>query len=251
MKRIINNLFSEFLPNYNILLLFAQFFWLVVFIVLKAPISYILTATLIIIVDIGICNSYVEKKKKEHSEDLKSLEKEYSNYISLVNKNIDDISKKIATRTKIELKILDENYYLFNLAKNLEMMKGYKASDKLNTFIEASCFMFAFVNSRKMIVKDKSKNIRVSAIEDGLNIYVALNTVLEIISEPTLYLKGESKTFNKIENMSVPSLTQDGDTLYTDIATSFLLSYNKADYSSIMHFANLLHLLYLYNKVSS
>lgn len=164
MKRIINNLFSEFLPNYNILLLFAQFFWLVVFIVLKAPISYILTATLIIIVDIGICNSYVEKKKKEYSEDLKSLEKEYSNYISLVNKNIDDISKKIATRTKIELKILDENYYLFNLAKNLEMMKGYKASDKLNTFIEASCFMFAFVNSRKIIVKDKSKNIRVSGV---------------------------------------------------------------------------------------
>ena len=45
--------------------------------------------------------------------------------------------------------------------------------------------MIYLKNSKKIIVKDKFKNIRISTIADILNIYVALNTILEIIYEPT------------------------------------------------------------------
>lgn len=241
MKRIINAIFSiELSTGYLIIILS--------YIIAQIVHNSISNLIIFILVSIAYTIIYSIYEVKRNKELLNNLDKEYTNYISLVDKYIKDATCKLST-TSLEYKVSNKNDYLITFSENLEMMKDYKDLDNYN-FIEASCFMFAFINSKKIIIQKNNTEKNVEIIEKAIKSEIAFNLVLEMLSEITIYSKEELDQFCEMQNI-ISRKSSDNKVIYIETLNSILLYQDKFNKTCIITFADLLKLFYKYDKFYS
>lgn len=192
------------------------------------------------------------KTKKQYEEyknqELQVLENKYKDYIDLVDKHV-----KLSLNNLDSTEFYSVNYanhdYLFYFKNSLEWVcKNRIAEGKPDSFIVATCLLFSLI--KLPIIAAKRNSIeKIHATLFKLNLYIAMNCVFEIISEPTTYYKDTDGNWIEEKHPKVDIVVPDGvirnTPLYNRILNAIYKDYESDKLTSIMQFANMLHLLYL------
>ena len=120
----------------------------------------------------------------------------------------------------------------------------------LNSFIEASCLMYALIYKTRVDFTIPKGEENVPDELTFINSRIALNSALKVIEKPItrrkdsfLEIGGEA---NPSANIFIPKGIDPNNTLYDAIIQILNIDVHT-DYSKILQFANMLHLIYLYS----
>lgn len=210
---------------------------------------------IIIIIGLSIAWYYyftdkiVEENKKQEERILKRKTK-YSYYISIVDSIVKDELSKIddsmVERFKVRTK--EDMDYLEWISINQMTICGKVYP--LNSFIEASCLMYALIYKTRVDFTIPKGEENVPDELTFINSRIALNSALKVIEKPItrrkdsfLEIGGEA---NPSANIFIPKGIDPNNTLYDAIIKILNIDIHT-DYSKILQFANMLHLIYLYS----
>lgn len=187
-----------------------------------------------------------EKEDKEKEQRIKELEKKYSNYVSIVNRKSKRLSENLQQyypNADISKEPIG-HHYLIAFDKYISKFK------KQDTFTIAACLMYCLTKN-KMIVCCNSKEYNDDiglGLATAANCELALVVALELISEPITFEKSSTGEFvekkHPKKHIVIPNGIIKDYSLYENIAYSLYMNTNDY-YNSIIHFSNLLQLIYL------
>lgn len=136
-----------------------------------------------------------QKREEKKKQQLLELNKKYSSYIKIV----DDISKELfgkidtnSNRLNYEVKLEDDLNYLNRFEKYLEDVSINFILGPPDSFIIASCLMFALIDSKRVSFKvNEETPDQILKVNYNIAIGVALN----LISAPLVYKQDEKGNF--------------------------------------------------------
>lgn len=179
------------------------------------------------------CEEENEKKR------LLELEKRYRYYVELVNIQVQETLKQFRDTFEIDT----SSKYLISFDDYRKWICRKRVTvGKPNSFIIASCLMYALVDQPIITAKETTKEIEI------INIEIAMNCAFKIIAEPTTYYEDNlilvEEKHSKV-SIIVPEGLNKNSNLYQEIISAIYRDGLKHKKTSIMQFANLLHLIYL------
>ena len=180
-------------------------------------------------------------------ERLLELQNKYTYYVDLVNKQVENTLNKLDNDV-LNLFSIDKNVkYLNSFSNYKDWICKHRIDGNPDSFIIASCLVFSIIDNPIFI---KKEDITIpKQIDFSINIDIAMNCALEIISEPITYFKDNEENWIEEQHPKVDIVIPDGiikDTnLYNEITNSIYWDYSPNHKTSIMQFSNLLHLIYL------
>lgn len=190
------------------------------------------------------------KDKKQRAEDkhkkLQELKTQNKYYIDLVDRHVKETSDMFNT-LNVDIDASLEYLISFSNKVNWICDSGIVVGTP-DSFIIATCLMYSLISHPVITVNKSEDSEYLQDFRFSINMHVAMSCVFEIISEPSTYFKDNDVWIEEKHpkvNISVPNGLIKNSELYQRILNSIYrdeLSHNR---TSIMQFANLLHLIYL------
>ena len=136
--------------------------------------------------------------------------------------------------------------YLISFSNQLNWCNKLVA--KPNSFIIATCLMYSLISQPIIMVKESKDNNPLETISFNINMDAIMASVFEIISEPKTYFEENGiwveEKHPKV-NISVPNGVIKNSKLHQRILFTLFWDEQHNNRTSILQFANLLHLIYL------
>ncbi len=181
---------------------------------------------------------------------LKKLESKYTNYISLVNEEYHNFIKTIDENLTELFKLTkkEENDFIITFNDNLNWVSKNTNNSKPDSFIIASCLMFAIIEKQLFFSTSHERSKSMRTFVTMANINIALNCALRLISKPTTYTKINNdcvENKNTQVDIAIPIGIIPNSDLRQRIVETIYNDYLQNRQTSIMQFSNLLHLIYL------
>lgn len=189
----------------------------------------------------------LKNEKKEKEDRIEELKKQNKYYINIVYKQIKEILSEIEVE-KIKIEIDTSCKYLIPFLENVEWVCNNRITGKADSFIIATCLMYSIID-HPIILMNKRDDEITKKIKIAINMEIAMNSALEIISEPITYIESNGKWVEEQHpkvNIVVPKGIIKNYELYYRIRNSIYNDDTRNNRISIMQFSNLLHLIYLY-----
>ena len=193
----------------------------------------------------------IDKEKAQKAEarenQLTKSEKSNKYYVDLVNKQLQETLDRFKKEFTFVYDTSQEYLICFN--DNKEWICQHRIVGKPDSFIIASCLMDSIMEHHLVILKGDEETAKLKDIEISINIDIAINCALEIISCPSTYYEESpgiwvEKKHSKVDIVVPKGLIKDGELFKRIVATIYCdeCVHNR---TSIMQFSNLLHLIYL------
>ena len=189
----------------------------------------------------------IKKKRiaKSKMRRLQKLEKKYSDLVlGEVQKTLDGLGNQLIE--SFGLSVSKNHDYIKVLASKLGRICNKKTGEKPDSFIVAACLMYSLIELP--MVTTNLENVEINNLVLCINIDIALNCALQLISQPITYYECDGKwreeKHSKVE-IVVPRGLIKNKSLYERIVKSIYKDYKLKKSSSILQFSNLLHLIYL------
>ena len=205
---------------------------------------------LVTIILFGIGPVYYIGSKHRELEDMRKriqeLEVQYKKYVDIVNVKV----KEILNKYNIDLEdvYIDKSFaYLISFSNKLEWVKNYRITGEPDSFIIASCLMYGIIGTDVIELKKHDEKTD-SDFKKRINIELAMNCALEIISEPITYYEGNGVWVGAKHPkviISIPKGLIKEEDLFHRIKKTIYTDDELDNRTSIMQFSNLLHLIYL------
>lgn len=176
-----------------------------------------------------------------------SLSDEYSKYIDIVDKKIEEISNSLIEDEELREKVYisKENGYIDEFSEYIEWITDKRIIGKPDSFIIASCLVYSLMYNPKIICDDVPKIILLP-----YNLQIALDCAFEIISEPITYYQNDSEEWIEEKHPKVKISVPDGiikkSPLEQRVCNALIRDEYPEEISFIIQFSNFLHLIYLY-----
>lgn len=195
-----------------------------------------------------------EMKKIEEIREkrLLDLKEKHYNYVkivdSVIEKNLNSVDNNL--KEKYNVKLVQDLNYLRIFEKHFANISKNYIIGLPDTFIEASCLMFALIDCKQISFKLQSNE---STELFKINYQIAFDVALILISCPTVYDLDEKMGKNYLSikydciDIHIPKGLISNDTFFDRFVNSIALNdlYNES--CSILSYANFFYLLYLYN----
>ena len=186
---------------------------------------------------------FLEKADKKHQEMqdrmVKKLKEENKYYVDLVNKQTEKTINELKDNTFINKDTSCENLISFNY--NKDWVCSNRITGKPDSFTIASCLLYSII-SKPLIHHTNTRD------NFNINLHIAMNCAFEIISEPITYFQDKG-TWVEEKHPKVDIAIPDGiiknSDLQSQIESAMYWDECANARTSIMQFANLLHLIYL------
>lgn len=257
--------FKKFLLNFKEIftLIFMYGFFLllltsVIVIVDKRSIAIsliIITITILyaIMVCLFIKKSYQKEKDEEEKrkkQKLQQLKQEYSDYIHLVDEQtVQTLSKLESISNNLKLSVTSQYNYLITFSKHLDWICKNRITGKPDSFIIATCLMYSLIRNPKIITEKSDYEIQeLERFMFSINLDIAINCALNLISEPITYYEENGKWIEEKHpkvTISIPKGIIKNSSLHQRMINAIYQDYHANKMTSIMEFSNLLHLIYL------
>lgn len=193
----------------------------------------------------------LEKQKAEAKEKrLLELEEQYKYYIDLVNTQVQEklnkIKKEFLSAFEINANLNLE--YLISFDDYKEWICRNRIIGKPDSFIIASCLIYSLIDHPIITIKETEEIAELETLKFIINLGIAMGCAFKIIAEPSTYYQDGifwvEEKHPKV-NIVVPSGLIKNSDLYQRIITAIYYDDVGDKRTSIMQFANLLHLIYL------
>lgn len=199
-----------------------------------------------------MCKSFdkEEKQKAEAKEKkLRKLEKQYKYYIDLVNHQVQKTLNQFKDKSLYAFCIDTSLEYLISFENNKDWICKTRIVGKPDIFIIASCLMYSIIDHPIITTKGTEDIAKLEDIKFSINLDIAMNCALQIISEPITYYEDSmgfwvEEKHSKV-NIVVPNGLIKNSELYQRIINTIYHDDLADNRTSIMQFSNLLHLIYL------
>lgn len=186
----------------------------------------------------------IEKEKKI----LEELKIQYSEYVELVDKKVKERLMQNISKENFESIINTNCEYLSSFSNKLDWVCKNRIVGKPDSFIVATCMMYSLIEKPKIrIIQSLDEETKKKLVY--VNIEIAINCALEIISEPKTYYKDTNGNWVEEKHPKVDIVVPNGlirdYKLYNRIRNAVYKDRYAHQTTSIMQFSNLLHLIYL------
>lgn len=187
-----------------------------------------------------------KEKEKNKNKRLQELKIQDKYYIELVNRQVEEILKKFKSE-EFEI-IVDKTFnYLISFSNNIDWTCKNRIVGKPDSFIIASCLLYSLINYPIITIKSNNDE-QLKIIESRINLIMAMNCALEIISEPITYIKNNEiwveEKHPKVNLIIPKGLIKDNE-LHKRILNTIYRDELANNRTSIMQLSNLFHLIYL------
>lgn len=214
-------------------------------------ISITIAYTLIVIF---LIEKLYRKEKEEEAErknqKLQQLKQQYRNYIHLVDEQtVQTLSKLENISNNLKLIMTPQSNYLITFSEHLDWVCKNRIAGKPDSFIIATCLMYSLIENPKIVTEKTDYEIQeVERLMFSINLDIAINCALKIISEPTTYYKENDEWIEEKHpkvTISIPKGIIKNSSLHQRMINAIYQDYHANKMTSIMEFSNLLHLIYL------
>lgn len=216
----------------------------------------IIPISIFIIYTIVVCKIMVSsydkeeiKKAEAKEKKLKELKKQYKSYIDLVNNQVQKTFNKFTNKLQIESVTDTSLEYLHSFENNKEWVCENRIVGKPDSFIVASCLMYSLIDHPILIINEDMPELK--NLKFRINLEIAINCAFKIISEPITYYEDNRGLWVEEKHPKVNVFPKGGienSELYERIQVTIYHDEINDNRTSIMQFANLLHLIYLNSR---
>lgn len=192
-----------------------------------------------------------EFQAKEHR--LQKLKNQYSDYISMVDKETQEILHNFSKELidELELVIDTKHDYLISFENKLDWICENRITGKPDSFIIATCLMYSLIEHPRITKTIRYDLPEVENMVFSMNLNIAINCAFEIISEPSTYYEDDNGKWVEEKHPKADIVVPDGlikdSRLHNRIINAIYRDYENKR-TSIMQFSNLLHLIYLNSR---
>lgn len=188
-----------------------------------------------------------EKQKKQLDEKrLLEVEERYKCYIDLVNVQVQKTLEKLGEEVFRAFDVNTSPEYLISFDDYKDWICESRVVNKLDSFIIASCLMYSIIDDPIITIKGNKRIAKLEELEFNINLDVAMNCALQIISEPTTYYDDHfAKVERKDQKVNASDWLNKNSDLYQRITEAIYYDELEDERTSIMQFSNLLRLIYL------
>lgn len=191
-------------------------------------------------------DKYFKQKEEAKNKRLQELKVQDKYYIDLVNKHVNEELNKFKDKSQ-NFNIDTSLEYLIYFSDEVDWISRNKSVEKPDSFILASCLMYSLLSRPVVTITSKDSEYVKSHIL-AINLYIAMNCVFEIISEPITYSKKNGVWVEEKHpkvNIGIQNGIIKNSDLYLKIFSTVYHDEFSKKRTSIMQFSNLLHLIYL------
>ena len=213
-------------------------------------IVFILVTAFLVIIGPIIRILIHKKELKDLENRIQHLKMKYIDYVDLVDIKVKEVLNKYNIDSN-EVYIDKSFAYLISFSNKLEWTKNYRITGEPDSFIIASCLMYAIISTH--VIEFEKYDETDSDLKKTINIELAMNCALEIISEPITYYEGNGVWVGAKHPkviISIPKGLIKEEDLFNRIKNTIYTDDEVDNRTSIMQFSNLLHLIYL-NSLNS
>ena len=188
-----------------------------------------------------------EKQKKQLDEKrLSETEERYKCYIDLVNVQVQKTLEKLGEEVFRAFDVNTSPEYLISFDDYKDWICESRVINKLDSFIIASCLMYSIIDDPIITIKGNKRIAELEELEFNINLDVAMNCALQIISEPVAYCDDHfAKVERKNQKVNASDWLNKNSDLYQRITEAIYYDEQEDERTSIMQFSNLLRLIYL------
>lgn len=188
-----------------------------------------------------------EKQKKQLDEKrLSETEERYKCYIDLVNVQVQKTLEKFGEEVFRAFDVNTSPEYLISFDDYKDWLCESRVVNKLDIFIIASCLMYSIIDDPIITINGNKRIAELEELEFNINLDVAMNCALQIISEPTTYYDDHfAKIEIKTQKVNASDWLIKNSDLYQRITEAIYYDEQEDERTSIMQFSNLLRLIYL------
>ncbi len=217
----------------------------------QLKLSFVAISVLYTIAGLVLIFKAADKDEKQRVENknkrLQELKTQEKYYIDLVDRHVKETSNRFKNES-LNIDIDTNLEYLISFSNKVNWICNAKIVGKPDSFIIASCLMYSLISHPVIKVHNSDNNEYLqAAISFSINMDAVMNCVFEIISEPITYFEDNGIWLEEKHpkvNISIPNgIIKDSD-LYQRIFNTIYRD-EPDNRTSIMQFANLLHLIYL------
>jgi len=200
-----------------------------------------------------IYNYKIEKIEVQNKNIFENCEEEnqYNDYIKIVEETLKDFMNDLLEENASAFIVISTNSkrnYLKSFKENTDWVIKNRINGKPDSFIMASCLMFAIIENPLLLCRQKDLECA-NTVVYAFNCKIALEIALKIISEPITYYEDENgkwipKKHPKV-NITLPEGIIEKSPLESRIIKAIMDDFQTNENYYIMQFSNLLHLIYL------
>lgn len=191
------------------------------------------------------------KRKKQEAQIIKEkkileIEERYKCYIDLVNVQVQKTLEKLGEEVFRAFDVNTSPEYLISFDDYKDWICESRVVNKLDSFTIASCLMYSIIDDPIITIKGNKRIAELEELEFNINLDVAMNCALQIISEPTTYYDDHfAKVERKNQKVNASDWLNKNSDLYQRITEAIYYDELEDERTSIMQFSNLLRLIYL------
>ena len=200
---------------------------------------------------------------KEDSDEIERQEEIKKRKLALINEDLVKLVKTKAVILTNNLKNDDESFsfleydesnlnWLLSYNEKLEDIMENRINGKPDTFIEASCLIFALVENNYITTNYSDTDAQTGQIRNKLlnsiNLDLAFKIAFEMISSPITYVEVSEGNWVRSPSKTVKITMPEGIIENYPLYDRILRSICKGEEISIMQLSNMLQLIYLYSR---
>lgn len=192
----------------------------------------------------------ISKRKKQEAQikekKILEIEERYKCYIDLVNVQVQKTLEKLGEEVFRAFDVNTSPEYLISFDDYKDWICESRVVNKLDSFTIASCLMYSIIDDPIITIKGNKRIAELEELEFNINLDVAMNCALQIISEPTTYYDDHfAKVERKDQKVNASDWLNKNSNLYQRITEAIYHDEQEDERTSIMQFSNLLRLIYL------
>lgn len=197
------------------------------------------------VVGIRMINRLFDKEKKQKAERLQELEKRYKYYIDLVNHQIQETLIKFQNELLNAFEIDTNLEYLISFENNRNWICETRNIVKPDSFLIASCLMYSLIDNPIITTKRNEDITELKDTKFNINLDIAINCALRIISEPSTYYEDNLGVWVEEKHPKVDIVVP--NTTYQHIISTMYRHGSADSRITIIQFSDLLNLIYRLN----
>lgn len=187
----------------------------------------------------------VKQQRYEEKLKMERLQNKYVEYIGIVSEELQKISDRIDQKTIdfFGISFVRTNDYLISFERYLNWVCQNRIGGEPNSFIVATCLMNSLLEHHRIVLKQKKTiHDEIKSVESDINLEIAMNCVLRIISTPITYTQNQTEEkLNKVDITFLKKMIKNNK-FNREIRKAIIQDHSN---ETIVHIAHILYFIYL------